>query len=496
MQGRDTLSIVKVDLIPFLCEAFAANKSTHKTINRIYRANRVQYYQMAKSSPWYDHDILTCQSIENEIMAKRSLGIVVEKDQDKVGQIIKKGWPLIYNYVKNADGLISIKDVFDLYAPRSKEELDKITNDEVNAWTVIAICAGMFFGKHFDGKEKGYNIAMRAMYQRLRWSDEARFCFKSLSPEELQAARAIKQRVYESTGVSRFFVTHMETEDEDMLSFHEAACLLFDAEGLSTSILENQNFRERDIDEIFAAYWIVFKNKNRSEAGKFFTLALMVKGLLSAYKSLKKQYFRHNKETLFLELDTAQQEASQAKKEMIRLKEVIKQREADNKKLSQQVKSEYNRAAAAFREQLKSTQKKCEGLEDEVRFLRSKVKELEKALFTSLPDDTVHIEPVNLEAISGVVVGGHQRWQAKMKETLPDTWRFIHTDERFEPSFIATADIVFFFTDYLSHSMYETVYNEARRRDIQIAYLHRTNEAESIREINYYLRGKVVSGQL
>jgi hypothetical protein len=93
--------MAQIDLTPFLCEAFSSNPKIYKAIEEIYLQNRLAYYRLAKESSWYTHEILTCQSIEKEIVMKRALGILLEGDTEKILLIIKKGWKSIYNQTKS-----------------------------------------------------------------------------------------------------------------------------------------------------------------------------------------------------------------------------------------------------------------------------------------------------------------------------------------------------------------------------------------------------------
>ena len=65
---------------------------------------------------------------------------------------------------------------------------------------------------------------------------------------------------------------------------------------------------------------------------------------------------------------------------------------------------------------------------------------------------------------------------------MPETWRYIHPDDNIDLSTI-NADVVFFATDYLSHTVYYTVISEARKKQITVGYIHHINSDEVIKEI-------------
>lgn len=128
-----------------------------------------------------------------------------------------------------------------------------------------------------------------------------------------------------------------------------------------------------------------------------------------------------------------------------------------------------------------------ESLQKDVNRLQGQAQELEDILFAPYVEEGFG-EPVSLDALRGLIVGGRERWHARMKEVLPDTWRFITLDGGIDLSIIAGVDIVFFFTGYLSHAVYYTVIGEARRKNIPVGYLKRINDAECLEEIRYEIR--------
>lgn len=83
----------------------------------------------------------------------------------------------------------------------------------------------------------------------------------------------------------------------------------------------------------------------------------------------------------------------------------------------------------------------------------------------------------------GVIIGGHERWQTKMKEVLPNSWRFINIGENINQDLILNSDYIFFNTNYLSHAIYYAVMGEARKRNIPVGYIKKTNETECLGEI-------------
>ena len=129
--------IVELDLTPFLCEAFVANKRLYPLINEIYKENRITCYRSAKNNKWYNHLYLSDKTLEKDIIAKKTLGLLLTIEPNQLLNIIRRGWPTIYNYVKTHNELL----VNELYKEMTSnyKSIDRITNDEYNGWGYIGI---------------------------------------------------------------------------------------------------------------------------------------------------------------------------------------------------------------------------------------------------------------------------------------------------------------------------------------------------------------------
>lgn len=88
-------------------------------------------------------------------------------------------------------------------------------------------------------------------------------------------------------------------------------------------------------------------------------------------------------------------------------------------------------------------------------------------------------EDVSLEELKdykAVVLGGHERWQAKMKELLPG-FIFIHPDNKsFDLRILDGINTVFVYVNYLNHAIYERMMEAIQGTDIKIIYLNQQNE--------------------
>lgn len=77
-----------------------------------------------------------------------------------------------------------------------------------------------------------------------------------------------------------------------------------------------------------------------------------------------------------------------------------------------------------------------------------------------------------LKDVSGVVIGGHNKWQSRMKEHLPNC-KFILPEmlNTLDLTIFSKVNIVFIYTNYLNHALYYKVIDTIKNKDITLRYL-------------------------
>ena len=88
--------------------SLAKDKETKKDIDKIYMSDKAKYYNLATNSTCINHVVLMEGTIEQEIYARRVLGILIEAETNSIarGKIIKvlrRHYPIIYNAVRKHD---------------------------------------------------------------------------------------------------------------------------------------------------------------------------------------------------------------------------------------------------------------------------------------------------------------------------------------------------------------------------------------------------------
>lgn len=182
-----------------------------------------------------------------------------------------------------------------------------------------------------------------------------------------------------------------------------------------------------------------------------------------------------------VETDTITKEDYLAEIDALRSK--LSQRETEYKKLKMQYA-----ASNSARKEAEALLSKYQNDREELIALREFVYHLEQ--------EAPEIEAQSLdemkEAIATkkyVIVGGHVNWVNKLKAEFPG-WTYIlpSTFKTVDAGVLDHKDMIFFFTDHISHAAYGKFIGIARERKIPFSYLHGVNMEQIIRQI--YESGK------
>lgn len=455
-----------LNLFPFVVEALGSNKTIHKDIDNLYQRYKYEFYKAAKESEWYEHPIFKEGSLLQEEYCKKVLGILTaDIDDDMVYQdfmkLIQKGFRWTYEYVNKRFSV----DV-DEYTRAFTKKYHGATDDK-GIGIEQHFCILLFLALNMQKKVIENEVHQRfvsLLYTRLQHSEgdeKIRMSYDGLKPEDIKRVQKLKQELFKKYGGIRNFDElldkHFDGSKRDMYTF------LFDFEHLSSvSIFQDVKFTERDIDEILCLYTIVREDVELDvdDALQFLIPGLYIKYLLKAYKQVKEMYFRNNKEIMFIELEGTEKELQRTKEKLKSTQRSLLEAE----KIHGLLEKENLRLKA----ELAEAQRNREELNSLREFLFSLDRQEE------YPDEDIDFE--KLKQFKAVVIGGHERWQQRMKEYLPN-FIFIHPDQlNFDIRLLDGIDIVFVCPNYLNHSMYYKLMAAIEGKDIKIVYINQQNE--------------------
>lgn len=457
---------MELNLIPFVVEALGSNKHIYKDIDNLYQRYKYEFYKAAKESEWYEHPIFKEGSLLQEEYCKKVLGILAaDIDDDTVYQdfmkLIQKGFRWTYEYVNKRFSV----DV-DEYTRAFTKKYHGATDDK-GIGIEQHFCILLFLALNMQKKVIENEVHQRfisLLYTRLQHStgdEKIRMSYDRLKPEDIERVQKLKQKLFKEYGKIRNFdellAKQFDGSKKDMFTF------LFDFENLSSvSIFRDLKFTERDIDEILCLYTVIREDNELDvdEALQFLIPGIYIKYLLKAYKQVKEMYFRNNKETMFVELEGLERELRKANEKLAEAQRGL----SELQKIHGLLQKENERLKIELAEAQRN---------------KNELNSLREFLFSLDQKEEYQAEEIDFDELKkykAIVIGGHERWQQRMKEYLPN-FIFIHPDQlNFDIRLLDGIDIVFVYPNYLNHSMYYKLMAAIEGKDIKIVYINQQNE--------------------
>ena len=467
-----------LDLLPFIVEALGGCKRAYDDIDKLYQTKRYQFYKTATKHELYNHQIVTGGSLLQEEYCKKILGIIAyalsHEDEElllKVEQIIEKGFPWTCLYVKN-HLKVDISEFISAYKKKFHGVMDDF-NNPVESHFAILMFLSLIHEKEIIQNESYDDVAQMfiGMAEHYKDGNSTRISTDKITQEDKVKIKDLKKLIYKKYGVIKNYdnLNKIEKIDNSAIPKFEQCSFLFDFESLSSiSIFDNVEFGEQDIDKILWLYVLSGDDLFDLEKALTFLVSNMyILYLIKAYKQVKEMYFANNKETMYVELDGLES----------RLKVVEAERNAIEKNFKESLseiellRRENERLKVELEEEKRNRQ--------ELNALRAFIFALDEREEYS----SVNIPLEELKSFKAVLIGGHEKWQQKMKEYLPN-FVFIRTDNlNFDVKLLDGVKVIYVFTNYLSHAIYYRLMSAIENKDVKVVYLQNQNEELVLKEV-------------
>ena len=151
------------------------------------------------------------------------------------------------------------------------------------------------------------------------------------------------------------------------------------------------------------------------------------------------------------------------------------------------------RTSRNLKQQVKEFREKTHSLEQQVKDLQrqlQKTREQKEAKITAVPSEEAETSVIDIQALTAelqtkriLMVGGHPNWTGKMKNVFPD-WKFLEPGATHYPrKDLKNFDMVFFFTEVLSHKSYNKFSDYIHKNQVPVGYVSAVNINYAIQEI-------------
>lgn len=473
----------QVNLIPFYACAIAFAGHIRLDLENEYNKNAVAYYSAAKQSEYYSTLFSEELSLQTEEAYKKALGIVEysytedEQAQISLNILFKKGYRKLYNIFKRLpkDKTLHFDSVIGeiIYVKLAKS--DHVSDDNFNG----NLFAGYYFSDMWpqeliERKESDELLYFIANYG---YNPERRIQ-KGLN--KYDCAFQERAKSYISQLPKDLFKQIQLAPKNDEFGY----TTVFDMESLSSvSIFSELQFTREDLEAIAIAYT---HGKRGGISEDFLTYAKYTSYILAmckAYKQSKEYYFQHNREDVYIEVESIKNELLQAKSA---LSESQERRISEQKAYTEQIQrlSDQINLLKQKNDALKSELQKVEGERRELYALREHIFSLESDSETEIANELSKDQIQQLKNTSGTIAGGHPSLIKKLKTYLPD-WQYISAGDvsTVRSAALKKSDFVFFVTAHLSHKLYYAMIAQAQDWNAKIGYLSRMNIDYALQEI-------------
>jgi len=463
---------MELNLLPFIIEALGNNKKIYKDIDKVYQANKYEFYKAAKEHELYNHQMVTEGSLLQEEYCKKILGIIAaagknEEINDKLYDLIFKAYRWTYLYVENHQ-VIKFQDYHKAFAKKFKNNMDSNDNPIDYNFNILLILS-LNNGNEIIRDEK-YNEILMMMHDRLGHYKDAlntRISLNKVNDTGKYNIKKLKNDIYKKYGIIKNYddIVRNVLEEKKM----EQCTFLFDYERLSSdSIFQDIKFTDGDIDFILYLYILENENlENIQDATKFLISYMYILYLIKAYKQVKQMYFENNKETMYVELDGLEKLLNANEEQLFTARQGL----SELQKTHGLLEKENIRLKAELEDEKRNRQ--------ELNGLREFIFDLDKQI--ECKDIEINLD--GLKSFKAVLIGGHEKWQQKMKENLP-SFIFVHPDNmNFDARIVDNINVVFIYPNYLNHSIYYKIMSAIEGKNIKVVYLNQQNEEKVLRSI-------------
>ncbi|MFP3154946.1 DUF2325 domain-containing protein [Lachnospiraceae bacterium ZAX-1] len=212
--------------------------------------------------------------------------------------------------------------------------------------------------------------------------------------------------------------------------------------------------------------------------------------LCAENKRAKEYFYRHNDAAMAGQVKELNAELALSTEENRHLRSELAKLQMHNADAAKRIEEIVGQQAKKFDHDLAKQNHTIEKLEAELleeKQYHQELFRLREHLFREKPLVDDGEKPFLLEDyIKGkniVIIGGGKQWRQKMRETYPQIYTLNGFNQNFEIDILQSANCILFFTDVLSHAVYNKVMNYIRIKQIPFGYVSSTNLEYAKREI-------------
>jgi len=445
--------------------------------NKLYSSDKLKYYNAAMSSNCINHIIITQGSLEQEIEARKALGVLLIAEQDynlrnDVINLLRKSYPIVFNAVKKHDKRNLAKGYLKM------DEVTRLTDGRLSGALYF------YFGIYRcnESIDQGFlkSILDDMIFFEFR-APMTRVIDKELDlhKSELHEIKSLLKREY---GNINSYKDILNNKIKEVSQFGEITENLFIINKLDiNSLFYNLNFF--NIDEIILSY--IKANSPKLDLQVLLQTiinGIFIKSLITEYKKSRTLYFNNNEETMFFKTNLLEEKLSAAAEENIALLAKVKLLEEEKELFAKVLNNEKNNINKNHKLEVLSMQSTINDLKEQVileREYKDELTELREFIFKK---QNQYIPPISEKTLDYyislkklIIIGGTRDWRRKFREKYPHLRTLTGFNSSFDTNILINYDFVFFYTGFMDHATYYRAINFIRIHQIKFGYIGKTN---------------------
>lgn len=513
---------VRVESFCYLIHAVVKNERCRQELNRVTEPERDRYYQAYRESAYCDSPFLYRFLKPHKKAARMAIGMLEllrregnrqDEGAEEENLEYRRFMGVLYA------GYRPVKNMVKRFRQISGEDLRGFGNQDGDmvdtlSRTVVAMVMAQDLQIFLEVDYFFYVMLRMLRFYDGEWMGEA----KKLEPsgEAKESLRQIRRKYQDFGSFHRCYYLQPDVWNgitgEEMLSGSD-----YDRSEVADG--EEKPFTE--LEQLFLQYQLSLRmlsdiHLDRSEVEQLFAVfgpmeveqfgwRLLTATLCKYIASLHAEEETEQAEELVYQRDEARKERERTAAEVLRLTLQLGVWEGKWKEADRQL-TEKEREREKLQERLRQLEQKRKGEREELNRLREFVYEMGRAAEqeeeasswngTAMAAEekasygisqTVADIPAVLAGEKVLVVGGHQKWQKKMRQLLPDGI-FLASDHRnFDSTVLQNRKYIIMNTDVLKHSIYYRIMAE-KRQEQQVLYVHGSNMKRCFQELGRQIR--------
>jgi hypothetical protein len=460
-----------------------------KDVERLYLLDKLKYYNATINSTCIDHIIMLQGSLEQEIYARKLLGILVVAEEDyflrnKVIKLLRKYYPIVYRSVKKLNNKeLMIKHLkMDEVAQRTERRLDAA----VYLYLVIHCSPSQV--------DQAYIISIINDIKNYESNSPMTTNIDEELEKNKNKIQEIKALVEKEYGKLHDYKDVLNTHNEKVDDIGAILENLFMINKIEINQIFNNSY-PIDINKIILSY---IKGGYRKQEKNLILQAIVngifIQYMINEYKKSKKLYFQDNQETLYFKIHSLEERNNILENENTDMKKKLELFYEQKASFDETLKNQINKLnkshkteiiqMAKINEKLRKQLEEEEKYRNELNILREYMFEVKNNYAPSDPNKTLENYITNKRIL---IIGGAKAWRRKVKERYAEISTLNGFNDNFEINALSSVDYIFFYTGFMSHSTYNRAMSYIRTNGLKFGYIGKTNidlvEEEIIEEL-------------